>query len=119
MGIHVVTKSTRYRAGTAAIRVRVVIGDAQAGGWIVAWDDQHIVAKGSDPQDVAVGGGQEIAGRILQVTATAVDVRSETNRLSSTLTISGGVDGDQQIVSTFDDGGDGDSAVFSTMIGFE
>ena len=119
MSIHVVTRSTRYRVGAGPVSVRVVIGDAQAGGWVVAWDDQHVLGKGSDPRDVPVGEGNNIAGRALQVTATAVDVRPETDRLSSMLTISGGPDGDQHIVATYDDGGDGDTAVFSTMIGFE
>lgn len=119
MSIHVVTKSTRYRVGDGPVSVRVVIGDAQAGGWAVGWDDQHVLGKGSAPETVTVGRGKDIVGRTLQVNATAIDVRPETNRLSSTLTISGGPDGDQQIVSTYNEGGDGDAAVFATMIGFE
>lgn len=119
MSIHVVTKSTRYRVGDGPVTVRVVIGDAQAGGWIVAWDDQHILAKGGEPRTVVVGKGTDIVGRPLQVSATAIDVRPETNRLSSLLTISGGPDGDSEIASIFEDGSDGDAAVFATMIGFE
>jgi hypothetical protein len=120
MSFHVVTKSTLYKVVPGSpVTVRVVIGDAQAGGWIVAWDDQHIVAKGSDPQIVEIGVGAELIGRSLQVNATAVDVNPDTNRLSCTLAIGGGADGAKQIVSTYDDGDAGDSAVFATMIGFE
>jgi hypothetical protein len=97
----------------------VVIGDAQGGGWIIAWDDQHVVAKGSDPVVVNIGPGSELAGRVLQIITTAVDIRSQTNRLSCTVTLDGGVQGKQQVVSTWDDGSDGDAAIFATVIGFE
>jgi hypothetical protein len=101
------------------VTLHVVIGEAQGGGWVIAWDDQHIVAKGSDPQTIDIGKGKDIANRTIQVVATAIDVRPQTNRLSSTLTISGGADGDKQLVSRWDDGNDGDIAIFTTMVGFQ
>jgi hypothetical protein len=97
----------------------VLIGDAQGGGWVIAWDSDHVVAKGDGPQAVDIGRGSDVAGRTLQVVATAIDIRPETNRLSSTLTIDGGADGAKQLVSRWDDGSAGDVAVFTTMIGFQ
>jgi hypothetical protein len=120
MSVHFVAKSIVYKvASDSAVTVQVVIGDAQGGGWVVAWDDQHVIAKGSASQPVEVGLGKEIAGRALQVVATAVDTNGQTNRLSSMLTVDGGTDGSQQLVSTWNDGADGDAAVFATMIGFQ
>lgn len=120
MSIHIVTNSETYNVkNDANVTLRVIIGEAQGGGWVIAWDSDHVVAKGDAPRVVDLGRGTDVAGRTLQVIATAVDIRSETNRLSSTLTIDGGVHGTKQLVSQWDDGGQGDVAIFTTMIGFQ
>lgn len=117
MSVHIVTASRAYVVDKdSVVSVRVVIGEAQAGGWVIAWDSDHVIAKGKDERDVAIGPGSELRGRTLQVVATAVDVRPETNRLSSTLILTGGRDGEQRFVSRWDDGSDGDAAVFSTLV---
>jgi hypothetical protein len=120
MSIHIETDTMDYGVvADAMITIQVTIGDAQAGGWIVGWDSDHVVAKGSEPRAVQVGLGSSVRGRTLQVVATAIDVRPETNRLSSTLVISGGAAGTEQVVSAWDEGNDGDIAVFTTLIGFQ
>lgn len=119
MSIHLETDTMDYEVVTEArVTVRVIIGEAQAGGWVIGWDSDHVIAKGSEPTDVDIGRGADVRGKTLQVAATAVDVRPETNRMSATLVIAGGVAGAQQFTTAWDDGGDGDVAVFTTLIGF-
>jgi hypothetical protein len=120
MSVHIVASAQKYNTkNDSNVTLRVLIGEAQGGGWVIAWDSDHVVAKGDTPQVIDIGRGSDVAGRTLQVVATAVDIRSETNRLSSTLTIDGGADGTKEFVSRFDDGSDGDVAIFTTMIGFQ
>jgi hypothetical protein len=120
MSIHIVTNTEKYNIkNDCNVTVRVIIGEAQGGGWVIAWDSDHVVAKGNAPQVIDIGRGNDIAGRTLQVVTTAVDIRTETNRLSSTLTIDGGADGAKQLVSRWENGNDGDVAVFTTMIRFQ
>lgn len=119
MSIHLETGTVDYEVvAESRVTVRVTIGEAQAGGWVIGWDSDHVIAKGSAPTDVDIGRGADLRGRTLQVAATAVDVRRETNRLSATLVVTGGVAGAQQFTTAWDDGGDGDVAVFTTLIGF-
>lgn len=119
MSIHVVPDSCSYQIDDASVvTVRVTIGDAQGGGWVIAWDDKSIVAKGADPDLVTIGIGKDLRGRTLQVAATAVDIRMETNRLSSVLTLDGGIGGQQRFVGSWNGGTDGDVAVFATLVKF-
>jgi len=120
MSIHTPTpKWLSYRVGAESdVSVRVAIGDAQLGGWAIGFGTDN-VQKGSEADPVPVGVGKDIKGRILQIIATAVDVRPETNRLSATVTVSGGPDGDIKLPHSFADGGNGDSAIFTTLVGFE
>jgi hypothetical protein len=104
---------------TSKVTVRVAIGDAQQGGWAIGFGPGD-VKKGSEPDPVPIDGGEEgIIGRTLQVVATVVDVRPETNRLSATVTVSGGPDGDVKVPQSYDDGSDGDVALLTTLVGFE
>lgn len=51
MSIHFVAKSISYRVDSdSLVVVQVTIGDEQDGGWVIAWDDQHVIAKGSAPR---------------------------------------------------------------------
>lgn len=119
MSIHLVSTTATYRVADGSdVLLRITIGEGQGGGWIVAWDSGDIVAKGASPEPVHLGLGRQLRGRVLQVVATAVDIRPETNRLSRTLVLGGGPDGDREIVDRWDDGGDGDAAVFTTLIVF-
>jgi len=105
-------------AGKSDVTVRVSIGDGQLGGWAIGFGTDDI-KKGSDPDRVSIGAGKDIKGRILQVVATVVDVRPETNRLSATVTVSGGPDGDVRVPHSFDEGENGDTAILTTLVGFE
>jgi hypothetical protein len=119
MSIHLISTTATYRVDDSSeVTLQITIGEAQGGGWVVAWDADTIVAKGSGTDPVRVGAGRDVKGRVLQVVVTAVDIRPETNRLSRTLALGGGVDGARQLVDRWDDGSDGDAAVFTTMIGF-
>jgi hypothetical protein len=120
MSVHVpAPKVLTYKTGNAdKLLARAVIGDAQQGGWVIGFDPASL-KKGSDPDTVPVGSAKDVAGKILQVVVTAVDVRPETNRLSATTTISGGADGTKSIVHTFEEGDKGDIAIFTTLVVFE
>jgi hypothetical protein len=119
MSIHVVSNSKTYRVTPDSnVTLRVTIGDAQGGGWIITRGDDTIIAKGSGPDLVAIGRGDELKGRVIQVVATAVDIRPETNRLSALVGIDGGSDGNLQILSVWDNGAAGDVAIFPTVVGF-
>lgn len=120
MSVHVVTTSTLYKVeNDTRVTLRITIGDAQGGGWLVAWDSDHVIAKGSDPEVIELGLGKDLKSRDLQVNVTAVDIQPNTNRLSRILTLEGGSAGSKQLLDEWDDGNDGDAALFSTVIGFE
>jgi len=95
----------------------VTIGDGQRGGWAIRVGGK--TTKGSDPVQVALGDGAALQGKVVQVVVTVVDVRPETNRLSAIVEISGGPGGALAVEQTVDDGGDGDVAMFTTVVLFE
>lgn len=120
MSIHVIPDSQTYAVDDdVTVTVRATIGDAQGGGWVVAWDDQSIIAKGSEPDLVTLGAGKNIRGKTLQVVTTAVDIRPQTNRLSRVLALDGGSEGLKKFVGAKDDGNNGDIAVFATLVTFK
>jgi hypothetical protein len=114
-----IPKFIRYRVEPASkVTVAVSIGDAQEGGWAIGFDPSA-VKKGSDAKPIEIGTGAAVKGRTLQVVATVVDVRPETNRLSAVVTVSGGLDGAATVVQSFDNGADGDTALLTTLVAFE
>jgi hypothetical protein len=119
MNVHASADSLLYTVtDDGHVTVQVVIGDAQGGGWVVAWDSAQVIHKGSAAELVTVGQGKEIRARTLQIVATAVDIRQESNRLSSVITISGGADGTKTMVHQYSEGGAGDTAIFTTIVRF-
>jgi hypothetical protein len=119
MSVHASANSLLYSVtDDSHVTVQVIIGDAQGGGWVVAWDSAQVIKKGSEAEPVTVGQGKDIRAKTLQIVATAVDVRPESNRLSSTITISGGPEGTKTLVHQYGDGGAGDTAIFTTMVKF-
>jgi len=120
MSIHTLSpKVVIYKVDpTSQVTARVLIGDGQRGGWAIGFD-QATVKKGSSPDQVAIGTGPAIKDRLLQVTTTVVDVRIETNRLSAVLTLAGGPQGDMEVPQAYDDGTDGDTAIFTTLVLFQ
>jgi hypothetical protein len=103
---------------TSKVTAKVTIGEGQRGGWSMGLGDQP-TKKGSDEKPVDLGTGQEVRGQFLQVDVTVVDVRIETNRLSSVVTIDGGPAGPIAIPQVIMDNADGDVALFSTVVMFQ
>lgn len=120
MSIHIIPTTETYRVHDAEkVTLQVTIGEAQAGSWVVAWDSEDVVARGTNPDVVELGVGHDLRGRVLQVVATAQRIRPETSRFSRTLAIDGGVEGARQVVDRWEQGTSEDIAVFTTMIGFQ
>jgi len=103
---------------TSKVTAKVIIGDAQLGGWSISLGGT-LLAKGADETPVEVATGAQLAGKILQVVVTVVDIQQETNRLSATVTISGGTAGDVPVTQTYDQGADGDTAILTTLVLFQ
>lgn len=119
MSVHASADSLLYNVkDDSEVTVHVVIGEAQGGGWVVAWDSAQVIMKGSAAEVVTVGQGKDIRAKTLQIVATAIDIRLETNRLSSVITISGGPEGTKTMTHQYGDGGTGDTAIFTTMVRF-
>lgn len=119
MSIHVPRpQSVSYPVNDdSKIIVQITIGDAQGGGWSIDLDDAKI-QKGSDSAPVPIGDGKAIRGKELQVAVSVLDIRPETNRLSATVVIDGGTQGKQTLPQRYDDGDDGDLAIFTTLVDF-
>jgi hypothetical protein len=121
MGIHIVPTTETYRVDDGAkVTLRITIGEAQAGAWVVAWSSTDVVARGTEPEVVDLGFGRDLRGRVLQVVATAQRVRRETDRFSRTLVLDGGPEGPRQVLDRWEQGtSSDDTTVFNTMIGFQ
>lgn len=105
---------------TSNVTASVIIGNAGRGGWAMTLTGQATV-KGtdSDTNPVPLGNGAALVGKFLQVDVTVIDVRPETNRLSSIVTINGGPGGPLPIPQEVQDEADGDAAIFTTMVMFQ
>ena len=103
---------------SSEVTVAIAIGDAQTGGWAFGFGPDG-VTKGSGDAPTSVGKGADLVGKMLQVVATVVDVRPETNRLSAVVTLAGGPGGAKNVTSSFDGGSAGDSALLTTLVMFE
>jgi hypothetical protein len=104
-------------ADDSKVTVRVVVGDAQGGGWHIDLDDVSL-GKGGEPVEVPIGDGKAIRGKELQIVVSAVDIQPATNRLSATVTLDGGKNGKKSVEQRYDEGSDGDLAIFTTLIDF-
>lgn len=121
MGIHIVPTTATYRVHDGAkVTLRITIGEAQAGAWVVAWSSTDVVARGTEPDLVDLGLGRDLRARTLQVVVTAQRVRPETDRFSRTLALDGGTEGPREVLDRWEQGASGDdTVVFTTMIGFQ
>jgi hypothetical protein len=120
MSIHIIPTTATYRVRDGEeVTLRITVGEAQAGAWVIAWSSDDIIAQGNNPDVVELGVGRDLRGRMLQVVVTVERIRPETSRFSRTLIIGGGVDGKKQLVDHWDQGTSDDAAVFTTMIGFQ
>jgi hypothetical protein len=120
MGIHIVPTTETYRVlDGEKVTLRITIGEGQAGAWVVAWSSTDVVTRGDETEVVDLGFGRDLRSRVLQVVVTVERIRPETSRFSRTLVLDGGADGARQFVDRWDQGTTHDSAVFTTMIGFQ
>jgi hypothetical protein len=105
---------------TSNVTAAVIIGNAGRGGWAMTLTGQATV-KGTDSNNdpVLLGKGADVVGKFLQVDVTVIDVRPETDRLSSVVTINGGPAGALAIPQEVRDKADGDVAIFTTVVMFQ
>lgn len=95
------------------LRARVTIGNAQTGAWKISLSNQ-LVTKGKGSSNIEVGLGHKVRGKQLQVLVTVVDVNPSTNVTSARLVLSGGAPSTFDL--DFDEGGDGDTTVFTFLV---
>lgn len=115
MSVHFVVDSYEYTlAPNGNVTARATIGNAQAGGWRMTLDDVEL-AKGTVSQDVPVGSAQAVKGKTLEVTVTCVDVNPTTNDTVATVGMQGGASA-QKLEQDYDDGGAGDTTVFTFLV---
>jgi hypothetical protein len=121
MGIHIVPTTETYRVHDGAkVTLRITIGEAQIGAWVVAWSSNNVVARGAEPELVDLGFGRDLRGRTLQVVVTAQRGGAGTDRFSRTLAFDGGAEGSREVLDHWEQGdSDDDTVVFTTMIGFQ
>jgi hypothetical protein len=96
------------------ITARATIGNAQSGGWRMTLEGVE-VGKGTKPQIVTLGAGQAVQGKTLQVVITCVDVNPNTNTTVATVAMGGGT-GAGKFEQDYDDGGDGDTTIFTFLV---
>ncbi|HEY4184802.1 MAG TPA: hypothetical protein VGP07_07010 [Polyangia bacterium] len=103
---------------TSKVTAQVVIGNGQRGGWAMKVTGLGTV-KGSDEKVVKLGGGIALAGKLLQVNVTVVDVHPETNRLNAVVTVAGGPGAPLIISQEVPESADGDVAIFGALVMFQ
>jgi hypothetical protein len=112
------TKVVNYRVDdVASVVARAIIGDAQEGAWTMHLGSRFL-AGGTNADDVTVGPGRALAegSGNLEVSAIVKDVRPETDHLTLTVTLTGGMD--TQHVQITNLGNPGDSASYSIFVRF-
>ena len=99
--------------GPDEVRVKVVIGNGQAGGWAIQVGPKLL--KGDDAEDHPIGTGPQVrAARVVQVSTVVRDIRPETDRLSATVTLSANGSPPSTIAHARD-GAPGDAAEFTSI----
>lgn len=108
--------STQYPVrDDEAVSVRVTIGEGQAGGSAV-FLGRDLIGSGHEV-NVRVGQGVDLRGQTLVISSTVVDVRPETNRVSTLTELFGGIPTPQPIGQA-DVVGNGGAADFLTIVQF-
>ena len=106
---------TGYKVAGGKVFVNVAIGDGQIGDSVVFIDDDPIIMGAVN--NLELGLGQELVGKILRVKTVATDAVDETNLTSVTWRLSGGaipyLEGRQKEVEN-----EGDSAVYRARFAF-
>jgi hypothetical protein len=90
---HLVSALRFYRVRpTAPVTVQVLIGDGQAGGTVLHWEDGSLSFPGEDQATHTVGERRDLTNTFLDCTTTVRDIREETNHTSVTIRLDGGVE---------------------------
>lgn len=99
------------------VLARATIGNGQMGGWVMLLGATR-VAGGNEPVEVALGSGEELVGKHLEVSAVIVDVRPQTDRLSLLVEVwnEGGTERTRGTIAH--EGDPGDSAAYSLFAAF-
>src|SRR6266545_3012445 len=98
------------------VTMRVTIGNAQIGGWCATLGTKKLKGAG---ERVTLGKADRLKGNVMQVVVTVKDVRPETNRLGHIIRLEGGkkaLECAQEI--PVKDLGDGDLAIFTSLVWF-
>lgn len=96
------------------VRVRVTIGEAQKGAWVMLLGNQH-KAGGTSADIVRLGTGAELTGTHLEVSAIIQDVRPDTDQLTLTVDVIGASTTTVKLSHT---GAPGDAAAYSVIVFF-
>jgi len=111
------TKAFSYavRNDATSVAATVTIGDGQAGSWAIALG-RTVIAKGRQPKRVRIGIGSDLLGKSMTVSTNVRDLNPNTNRLSVTTTLQGGVTEKECTHSR--NGRQGESALFTSIVFF-
>lgn len=96
-----------------AVSVTPTIGEAQEGAWAVLLDGA-LVAGGVDATAVALGTGDALRGKVVEVSAVIKDIQGATDRLSLRTRVSALADP----IDISHAGAPGDAALYSVIIFF-
>ncbi len=96
------------------VNARAIIGNAQKGSWVMMVNDQRIDG-GTGTHWVNLGNGEDLRGRLLEVSAVIQDVRPQTDRLSLAVEVTGPATTTMTIAHNGDPGG---AAAYSAIIFF-
>lgn len=76
----------------APVTVQVLIGDGQAGGTVLHWEDGSLSLPGEDEAAHTLGEHRDLTNTFLDCTTTVRDIREETNHTSVTIRLDGGAE---------------------------
>jgi hypothetical protein len=96
------------------VNARAIIGNAQKGAWVMLLEDKH-VAGGTGSGWIELGKGDELKGKLLEVSVVIQDVRPQTDELSLIVEVDGPTTTAVKIAHT---GDAGDGAAYSAIVFF-
>jgi hypothetical protein len=113
MSVHL---EASYKVAEKAVKLTVIIGDAQLGVSRVLLEGKEI-GRGAI-RDLLVGMGSKLVGKTLEVKSVVTDVNDKTNHTSVTYELKGGAQ-DNEFYLEGDVGKNGDSIIYRATVNFE